>query len=94
MEFKRIEAEIKRLNWMKDVGSLNDVDLDWLKELEDLFALRIVGKSLKKSINQDFERWYLSEGYIETERIGVYKNGCNIILHKHLFYRYVNDVKF
>lgn len=45
MEFKRIEAEIKRLNWMGEVGSLDDEDIEWLKELEDLFALRIVGSS-------------------------------------------------
>jgi len=65
----------------------------WYNSL-DKSLLYIVGKSLKKSIQQDFENWYLSEGYTETERIGVYKNGCNIILYKDLFYKYVNDVKF
>lgn len=66
-----------------------------IKDIEDaLLILFGVGKALKKSIQQDFERWYLSEGYIETEKIGVYKNGCNVILHKNLFYKYVNDVKF
>ena len=63
-------------------------------DLTEQLNLNLVGKPLKKSIQEDFERWYLSEGYIETEKIGVYKNGCNIILHKHLFYKYVNDVKF
>jgi len=56
MEFKRIEAEIKRLNWMGEVGSLDDEDIEWLKELEDLFALRIVShrrELLKALLNTD-----------------------------------------
>ena len=55
--------------------------------------MHIVSRQFKNKESKTFIEWYLSEGYIPTERTGVYKNGCNIILGEDLYLKYTEAIK-
>jgi hypothetical protein len=63
--------------------------------LEEVKALNmhIVSRQFKDKEAKTFIEWYLSEGYIPTERTGVYKNGCNIVLGEDLYLKYTEAIK-
>ena len=61
--------------------------------IDALFNLHIVSRQFKDKEAKTFIEWYLSEGYIPTERTGVYKNGCNIVLGEDLYLKYTEAIK-
>ena len=68
---------------------------DLEKYIDEIVKLNmhIVSRQFKDKESKTFIEWYLSEGYIPTERTGVYKNGCNIILGEDLYLKYTEAIK-
>ena len=90
IEFKKRLYELQFLKDRNDLSEYGEGEYDTMKKYENLILCE-VGVTFKEKNIPTFFDWWVSEGYLPTERPSVFKNGCNLVLIKDLERKYKKE---